>query len=163
MICSVCVCVHACVYSPICVCVCVCARAVCRCKYIIHSSVCALLLLVIATPRRSLWHFPTFCTSSSWLSILYVVLCLCCIHHSPSQINYSGQIINYTWFPGHRHLWGRQRWSIRCNHGWVYYFRKTRWVNKRLFLFLPCTNEKTQTFHENATNYCFLFGSQGLI
>lgn len=53
----------------VCVCgaYCMCECGGSMCKYIIHASVCA-MLLVIATPRRSLWHFPTFCTRSSWLS-----------------------------------------------------------------------------------------------
>lgn len=94
-------------FFSVCACMCVqycivCGASVRTCKYIIHVSVCAMLLFVIATPRCSLWHFPTICTRTSWLALsVFVILCLifhCCICHSPSQINYTGQITNYTWF-----------------------------------------------------------------
>lgn len=102
------VCAHARVYCTVCVCLCVWMACVSTCKYIIHVSVCAMLLLVIATPRHSLWHFPTFCTRTSWLVVsVYTILSLifhCCIYHSSSQINFTGQITNYTCLSCYRDL-----------------------------------------------------------
>lgn len=45
-----------------------CVMSVCACVHV-HPSVCALLLLVIATPECSLWHFQSICTRSSCLAL----------------------------------------------------------------------------------------------
>lgn len=128
----VCVCTHMCMWA----CVRVCAHV-----NTLFMLLFAMLLLVIATPRRSLWHFPTFCTRTSWLPVsVYVILCLifhCCIHHSPSQINYAGQISNYIWLSCYRDWGGRQGWSIHDHNGqnsdtW-HHIKTTRWVNKKQY------------------------------
>lgn len=47
-----------------------CVMSMCACVHVhVHASVCALLLLVIATPGCSLWHFQSICTRSSCLAL----------------------------------------------------------------------------------------------
>lgn len=128
--------------------ICFVCRGACACRWHVCAHVNTLfmllfvLLLVIAIPRRSLWHFPTFCTRTGRLAVsVYVMLCPilhCCIHHSPSQINYSGQITNYTWLSCYKNWDGRQGCSIHYYNGQnsdtLHRIRTTGWINMKPFL-----------------------------
>lgn len=114
-----CVCVRACVYYTVCICeghVCVHVNTLFMPLFVLWYC----LLLLHQDAAYDIFQ-PFVPELAGWLSqYTYVILCLifhCCIHHSSSQINCTGQITNYTWLSCYRDSCKRLGPSVQYNNG----------------------------------------------